>query len=335
MRYLRNLFLVGCMILALKLLAGFAIRVAATIGPFTQYETMAYDLFGSGRWLLKLSMFFPPMLYIALSHLLSGGLTKTERRKYFWLVVLAVAGTYSSGMLGIYLGAFVGLLLVFFMFICVDKKRLSKSIRLGIVSLGVLMIMSVFLHGDVKKVFQYGQGVEYFRLGSAYRLKQIDMHLTIFEDNWITGAGLGHYDHEAMRRLIVWSRRSRGFGPHPIADSGDVILTWPRPYISEMEYFNLLKKLGVVGFSMFVSAFGVLFLGCLRMCRRAATSEQRGFIVGLTAGLASLLVSGMTNAIYSSMYFHLYVVFVLLVLSDLSMLRKETRLVRAQVGGAR
>ena len=150
------------------------------------------------------------------------------------------------------------------------------------------------------------------------------MLLTIFKDNWITGTGLGDFDSEAMLDLGIWSRRIRGYGPGP-GDTVDDILKWPRPYISEMEYFNLLRKLGVVGFSMFVSAFGVLFLGCLRMCRRAATSEQRGFIVGLTAGLASLIVAGMTNAVYSSMYFHLYVVFVLLVLSDLCMLRKETR----------
>ena len=108
LKYLRNLFLFSCGMLVLKLFYAFASNLVAG-------EALRW------RYLLKLSLFFSPMLFVALC-LFMYSTRAAERRKYFWLTALAAGGIFAAQMRGIFLGTFTGLLFIFIMF--VNKERL-------------------------------------------------------------------------------------------------------------------------------------------------------------------------------------------------------------------
>jgi len=275
----RRLFLIGCGILLLKLFYSFAAN-------FASGEAVSW------RSLLKLSCFFAPMLFIALGGVLYSKRV-AQRRKNTLLAFLAAFGIFAAQARGFFLGTLAGALL--FVVMLLKHRRFYLLIILAIVILGIGLGTGVVLQSDITKSFGYWKGTEIFEGGMEYRIRQADMLLTRFDNNWVEGTGLGSFDPD-YEGYADWQ---------------------PRPYLYELEYLNLLAKLGVVGISLWLAAFFFLFVGCLRAVRKAVKPEHRGFVLGLTAGLVALMVGSFVQTGYSSVSFHLYIVLMLLVLSAL------------------
>ncbi len=285
---LRRLFLIGCGILLLKLFYSYGLNLA-----------LGAEL--SRRSLLKLSSFFAPMLFVTLGWVVYGK-RATEWRRYAVLALLAAFGIFAAQARGLFLGTLAGALL--FGVISPNHKRFYRLFILGLAILGIGLGAGIVLQGDITKSFGYWEASdETFAPGLEYRVRQVDALLTMFGNNWLAGAGLGSFDptYEGYQDWL------------------------PRPYLVELEYLNLLAKLGVVGISLWIAAFFFLFVGCIRAGRRAAKPEYRGFVLGLTAGLGALMIASIVQTGYSSVYFHLYIVLILLVLSALRASQLQVR----------
>jgi hypothetical protein len=237
------------------------------------------------RYLLKASPFLMPMALLSLSLFLGG-----RRAVHLILFVLASVGIFLAYMRGLYLGMAAGLLFIFIL--SIRGRRLSRLISAGVLFIVIGGGLTVMMQGDILKIFG-AWDTDLFRIGFEYRMRQINMLMNMFFEFPIFGAGLGAFDplHEGYEESLA------------------------RPYLVELEYLNLLAKLGTIGFGLIAAAFVFLLLDCLRRARRAPSSEVRFTILGFAAGLIALMVASITNTLYSSVLFHLYVVILLLVSS--------------------
>lgn len=286
LRSIRRLFLVACGVLAAKLLLGMASGL----------------LLGEGlgwRLLLRLSFFFAPMLFIGLC-LYSYSKNFRRRARYLGILLLGAIGVFAAQMRGVFMGTAAGFIFLLTFFL--RGRRLIRVVFASVILLCLGLGLGVAMQGDVTKAFGRWEEADR-KVGVEYRLGQTDHLLSVFKENWIAGAGLGYYDPE--------------YEGH--AD-------WlPRPYLLELEYLNLLAKLGLVGFGMLAAAFMCLLTACIGMGRRTGNPEHRALIAGLSAGLVALMVASITNTGYSSAYFHAYVALILLSLSALRYLARHAR----------
>lgn len=251
-------------------------------------------LFGGGfswKYLLKLSNFFPLMLFVALSQFVISNYRR-DKFMYAGFALMAAFGIFAAQARGIFLGTLVGGIVL-----SVGLFRQKNSHRLVMLIILILCIglgAGYYMQGDIAKSFGYwGENDESYTTGLDYRSRQANMLLVMFKENWLAGAGLGSYD--------------------PTFEGYEEWL--PRPYLVELEFNNLLAKLGVVGFSLWIGAFISLIIGCIRSARRSIILRHRMFIYSLTAGLISLMVQSAVQTGYSSISFHLFVVFMLFSLS--------------------
>ncbi len=281
---LRRLFLIGGGILLIKLFYSFAAHLASGAGL-------------SWRSLLKQSPMFIPMLFVAFGGLVYSRQT-AEKRRNALLEIMAAIGIFAAQSRGFFMGMFGAALL--FIIMVANSRRIFSAFKLGLVIFGIGLGVGIILQGDITKSFGYWQKSD-ISPGLEYRIRQSDMLLKRFADNWQTGTGLGSFD-TTYEGNADWL---------------------PRPYLYELEYHNLLAKLGIIGISFWLIAFFFLFIGCIRAVRRAIKPEHRGFAIGMMAGLISLMLGSIVQTTYSSVYFHLYVVLVLLTLSALRMPQLE------------
>ena len=278
-RSLRNLFFAGCGILVLKLII-----------------PILYDLITSGtldwRYLLKASPYFMSMVLVSLA--LFTNTSRTESRiNYFILFLLGSAGLFFANMRGLFLGTFAGLLFLFGVIIKkIDIRYFRRIILAGIFFILIGGLLALNSQGDIFKTFGSWDS-DIYHAGYQYRVRQMGMLMERFFEYPLAGTGLGTYN-------ISYEGYEEGLF---------------RPYLQELEYVNLLAKLGVLGFGMLIFAFGFLFFECLRTAIQMKASEEKGLIVGLTAGLVGLMISTATNTLYSSILFHFYIVIILLSLS--------------------
>ena len=150
------------------------------------------------------------------------------------------------------------------------------------------------MQGDITKSFGYwGDTNKTYQVGKEFRIRQADMLMKNFANNWIAGGGLGSFD-SSWEGYDDWL---------------------PRPYLVESEWLNLLSKLGVIGISLWFAAFFCLFKSCINTARKAEQVNDSLFIYSLTAGFLSMTVGSFFQTCYSSILFHLYIMFLLLVLS--------------------
>ena len=251
-------------------------------------------LFGGGfswKYLFKLSNFFPLMLFVALSQFV---ISNYRRDKFMYAVfaLMAAFGIFAAQARGIFLGTLVGGIVL-----SVGLFRQKNSYRVVMLIILILCIglgAGYYMQDDITKSFGYwGENDDTFTRGLDYRLRQANMLRVMFKENWFAGAGLGSYD--------------------PTFEGYEEWL--PRPYLVELEFNNLLAKLGVVGFSLWIGAFISLIIGSIRSAKRSITLSHRMFIYSLAAGLISLLAQSAVQTGYSSISFHLYVIFMLFSLS--------------------
>lgn len=276
---LRKLFLVACFILTLKLLSIFLFLMS----------------FGVLSWrsLFKQTVFFMPMLFIGL-----GGATlshqKKERYKYILISLLAGFGIIAACSRAMFVGTLVGI--IFITIMLMNNRRIYRLFILGIVVFIMMLVIGMFLQNDLTRAFgRWSENQPGVAGELTYRWRQADMLFTRFSDNWLVGTGLGYFD-----------------------ETSEFVLAYgPRPYLLELELPNLTSKLGIIGISLWTTAFLSLFVGCIRAVHRAAKPEHRIFLLGLTAGGVSFMVGSLFHVSYSSAYFHLYIVLILLVLSAL------------------
>jgi len=285
---LRRLFLIGCGILVLKLAYSYWVYWAVYGGL-------------SWRSMLKLSSFFGPMMFVTLAWVLYGK-RAAIRRRYAILALPAAYGIFAAQARGLFMGALAGAL--FFGAMSLNHRRLYRVLLLGLVIMSIGLGAGAALQGDITKSFGYWEESDpTFVGGLDYRSRQAAALLTRFGNNWLTGVGLGSYDPN-YEGYADWL---------------------PRPYLAELEYLNLLAKLGVIGFSLWIAAFFSLLVACIRAVRQTVDPEHRGLVTGLTAGLVALMVASSVQTLYSSVNFHLYVVLVLLVLSALRAPQLQSR----------
>ena len=276
---LRKLFLIACFILTLKLLSIFLFIMSYGAVPW--------------RNLFKQTVFFMPMLFIGL-----GGATliqqKKERFKYILISLLGGFGIIAASSRAMFVGTLVGVIFITIMLL--NNRRIYRLFILGIVVFIMMLVVGMSLQDDPAKAFgRWSEELPGIADDLSYRWRQADMLITRFTDNWLVGTGLGYFD-----------------------ETSEFVLAYgPRPYLLELEFLNLLSKLGIIGISFWITAFLFLFIACIRAVHRAVKREHRVFLLGLTAGLGSFMVGSMFQVLYSSMYFHLYIVLILLVLSAL------------------
>ena len=278
---LYRLFLIGCGIVLVKLF----------------FSLAASLVFGSGlswRSLFRQSSFFAPMLFVSIGFMVYDQ-RRTKRLQSTILALLAAFGIFAAQARGFFLGVLFGML--FFIIISLNQKKFYRAMpRLFILMFLILSIglcAGIILQDDITKSFGYWEGTETFVGGFDFRIRQTNMLLAFFDKNWLVGAGLGAFDP-------TWEGYEEWL---------------PRPYLVELEYLNLLAKLGLIGISLWIAAFVFLFSGCIRTARRALNMQHKGFIFGLTAGLFALMVESILQTGYSSVLFNLYIVLMLLVLA--------------------
>lgn len=279
---LYHLFLICCWILLFKLL--FSLIMPVLLGEGISWRSH-----------FKQGSFFASMLFVAIG--LSVYQQPTIRKNYSSILIssLAAFGIFASQARGLFFGVLSGV--VFFSIISLKQKKFYRALpRLFLMCFVILIIgilAGIALQGDIAKSFGYWQGTSSYDFGVEFRIRQIDMLLTMFDKNWLFGAGLGAFDP-------TWEGYEDGL---------------LRPYLVEMEYFNLLAKLGIIGISLWIGAFIFLFAGCIRTARQASIAEHRGLILGLTTGLVAMMAASFVQTFYSAALFHMYVVLVLLVLA--------------------
>lgn len=245
----------------------------------------------SWRYYLKLSNFFPLFLFVALSQYVISKLRR-DKLKYAVFALMAACGIFAAQARGIFVGTLAGgIVLSISLFGQIKLRRLvMPAVFILCVGLGA----GYFMQDDITKSFGYwGEHNETYSFGMSYRLRQANRLLENFQDNWASGAGLGSYD-STSESYEEWL---------------------PRPYLAELEYNNLLAKLGIVGFSLWISAFMMLIIGSIKSARKSVILNHRMFVYSLIAGLISLMVQSIIQTGYSSLSFHLYVVFMLLSIS--------------------
>lgn len=275
---LRKLFLIACFILTLKLLLIFFFIMSFGIVPW--------------RSLFKQTTFFMPMLFIGL-----GGATLSQRKesyKYVLISLLAGFGIIAACSRAMFVGTLVGVIFITIMLL--NNRRIYRLFILGIVVFVMMLVVGGSLQNNLTRAFGRWSDKQPGVKGElSLRWRQGIMLLTRLDDNLLVGTGLGYFD-----------------------ETSEFILAYgPRPYLLELELPNLMSKLGIIGISIWITAFLSLFAGCIRAVHRAAKPEHRIFLLGLTAGLVALMVGSIFHVNYSSAYFHLYVVLILLVLSAL------------------
>jgi len=280
---LYGLFNAVCIIVLIKVFVAFAVFAVVL-------STISID----ARLLLKMSYYLMSMAVLSLAMMAKG-----KHRKYFFMFILCMVGTFLTQTRGLFLGLIAGIITLYAIFAL--KKR-ARQLFPPLIIAGTLAFLTAFLvFSDPTASFGRWKG-EQFEGSLSVRVSQQEGFLKIFTDNPIFGIGLGG----------VYIER---FNP-------DI----RRPYLQELEYHNLLAKLGIVGSILMMSAFGFLLKECWYCIRRAPTRDKSGMIAGLLAGLVALLVSGITNPVFSSVYFHLYVVILLLSLSAIRMSIVSVRL---------
>lgn len=245
----------------------------------------------SWRYLLKMSCFFPPLFFGAVLR----AITCTERKKrwgYFVAALMLASGVYAAQSRGLFLSTLGGgLFLIVIMWRRLPIPRLALVI-IAVVLLGLMLGLTI--QSDLSKSFGYwGEDNENYVRGKEFRERQSDMLLRNFFEHWLVGGGLGGYD-------ATWEGHEEWL---------------PRPYLVEVEYLNLLAKLGIIGCALWLAAFFYLFRGCLRAAQRAPTLDAKMFLYAATAGLASLMIGSAFQTLYSSVVFHLYVAFLILITS--------------------
>ena len=275
---LQKLFLIACSILTLKLILFFLMG--------------AFYGFVSWRSLFKQTTFFMPMLFLGLV-----GTTLSQRKgsyKYILISLLAGFGIIAACSRAMFVGTLVGMIFITIMLL--NNRNIYRLFILGIVVFVMMLAVGMSLQDDFTKAFGRWSEKQPGVTGElTYRWRQANMIISRFDDNWLVGTGLGYFD-----------------------ETSEFVLAYgPRPYLLELELPNLMSKLGIIGISLWTTAFLSLFVGCIRAVNRVAKPEHRIFLLGLTAGLVSLMVGSIFHVSYSSAYFHLYVVLILLVLSAL------------------
>jgi O-antigen ligase len=252
---------------------------------FITFAVAASTLALGTRLLLKFSSYLMCMTLLSLTMMV-----QRSNWRYFLMFFLCSIGTFLSQTRGLFMGLGAGFLTVFVIFIF--KRRGIRLVFPLAIICALALLTAVVVWSDATVAFGKWKG-EQIEAGMTVRLEQAEILMKLFKNSPLAGVGLGGYDPDYER----FSEELR------------------RPYLQELEYHNLLAKLGIVGAALLVCAFGFLFYGCWRGIRRTSSPEKLGLIAGLMAGLVALLVASATNPVFSSLYFHLYVVMLLLALS--------------------
>lgn len=274
---LRNVIFACGGILVIKVFLGYVVH----------YLTFGYV---GWRSLLKLYMFFAPVFFIAYCGFLDAS---TLRKKiiYLCLSLLGAFGIFAVQTRGLFMGVGVGFVFALFFFV---KKNNIKRLS---VSMGLVLLLGLFMAiilSDDKGLILGDWKSDNFLSGLEFRREQAGMLWEQFSENWLFGAGLGAFN-----------------------STYDFYADNPRPYLVELEFLNLFSKLGLIGMMGFFISFFCLIVGCINGIRRAACPDVRSFVAGLGCGLVAMIIASISNTGYSSIYFHLYIVVLLLTLSDI------------------
>ncbi len=154
----------------------------------------------------------------------------------------------------------------------------------------------------VVAAFTYLSNQDLWSGGIEYRLRQINnLYLRFTDSPWI-GWGFGSFDtfYEGFRDWHI------------------------RPYLIELEYLNLLTKLGVFGTSIFLGCFVLLFYLVFLSAKKIQKFEDKLVLLGMGAGLLSLMIASATNVLYSSLTFHAFCMLTLLLMNIFTNSQTET-----------
>jgi hypothetical protein len=246
----------------------------------------------SARFLLKLTPYF-----IGLALINAALMTINYDRRKFIVFIIATISVVLSQTRGILLGYACG-----FLVLCMIIIYMKRGIRLitpviTILSVVLLLAVGVWFNEDATQGKWTG---DTFDDTVNIRLEQMDSFMNLFKRHFAFGIGLGGYDPEYIR-----------FVPET-----------NRPYLQELEFHNLLAKLGSIGMFLWICSFISLFYECWRRIKKSTSMKLKGLISGFMAGLVGMLVASATNPYYSSIYFHAYIIIILLLLSNAMRLDK-------------
>lgn len=237
------------------------------------------------RYLLKLTPYF---IGIALINVALMSI-KFDRKKFMMFIVATISVVLSQTR-GLLLGYACGFLVL--CMIIIFMKRGVRLIVPGVTILAVVLLLAVGVWFNDKAIQGRWTG-DFFDESVNIRLEQMDSFMNLFKSHLLFGIGLGGYDPEYIRFVQETSR----------------------PYLQELEFHNLLAKLGIIGIYFWICSFLSLFYESWRRIKKTTSMKLKALISGFMAGLVGMLVASATAPYYSSIYFHAYIVMILLLLS--------------------
>ena len=245
----------------------------------------------SWRYFVKAAIFLMPLIMLQLANLQYGigNIIVT----YLKFLVIAVTLLLVS-MVGYYVAIAVSTLYYYFM-MRVGNKHLKAAGVFGLSLVLIIAFIASFQLSDYASTFTSGEEGQFIR-GVDHRFIQITYFRDLLLDRPF-GSGFGHFD--------------------PINYAG-YKETLGRVQLVELEFHALFAKLGIVLFPLFLSAWGFLIGSSYKAINGDKNPTRRSLLIGMTFGLIALLCSSLFQTAYSSFYFHLYVVLLLLVLNESS-----------------
>lgn len=244
------------------------------------------------RFLLKLTPYF-----IGIALINAAFMAINYDRRNFIVFIVATISVVLSQTRGILLGYACG-----FLVLCMIIIYMKRGIRLIVPVITILAMILLLAVGTWfnEEATQGRWTGDTFDDTVNIRLEQMDSFMNLFKSHPAFGIGLGGYDPEYLRFVPETSR----------------------PYLQELEFHNLLAKLGSIGIFLWICSFISLFYECWRRIKKSTSLKLKGLISGFMAGLVGMLVASATNPYYSSIYFHAYIVIILLLLSKAMRLHK-------------
>ncbi len=273
----------------LRALGGFTIAPAFIKLALAVVSSIVLTASMDWRYVLKTSGFLPVAALVGFA-LRAQASNRRTRRRLLMFAMAALIGVFLAQARGILLGTAAG-----FAVLGLIGFRQRKTWQMAVLVAALAMVIGLAVatsRGDFQTAFGRWT-TDDMTVGSDYRLRQVNSLMEMFKKSPLVGVGLGAFD-PSYEGHADWLSR---------------------PYLVEMEFVNLLAKCGILGCAFIAAAFAALIGACWIKAVRSPVPDERGLMAGLAAGLIALLVESSVQTMYSSILFHLYVVFVLLSLS--------------------
>lgn len=267
-RHCKRLFFLFFSIISVKLIVAVVLRLVEGQGV-------------SWRYLNKANSTFIVLFLVSFSLLIQSTKKKMDP-KVVIAVAVSASGIVLSNMKGLFLGTAFGLVIL--SLLIRERRVLNKLLQVSLVGFLMLILIVIFLWESVFRLL-IESSLETLDNGLRYRELQGINLMERFSNSPLLGEGFGSFDPTWIG-YEAWL---------------------PRPYLVELEIFNLLVKLGMVGFVLFAFCWTFYFGSLTRYSSLLLNRQHRAVLIGCSSSIVSLFVASSSNTLYSGILFHLVV----------------------------